>query len=193
MTDLPRDEPSPRDFNEDAFGIPARYFGYLTPELPAAIGRIVMLSALLESRISALASSVENKEQAFYASNDPIENLRVCERRLPMYDRGTEERSFAASTMMLVAESRAIVSARNAIVHRVWPRAGQSGWGGWKPLRKKERGGAAEWTEWTDYTSEGLGTLIHALIALIDRYSDAVAAAGSFPRRPDGNTPHAEN
>lgn len=165
--------------------VPEAFFGYVSPELPAAIGRIVMLSALLESKLAALASSVENKEQAFYASNDASENIRICERRLPLYIRTDDESRFAESALAVVDETRSVLGARNAIVHRVWPRAGQAGWGGWKPLRRKERGTSVTWTEWTDYSPDDLSSLIEALVDVIERYADVVAAAGAFPRWPD--------
>lgn len=165
--------------------VPESFFGHLSPELPAAIGRIVMLSALLESKLAALASSVENKEQAFYASNDPSENIRICERRLPLYIGSDDESRFAQSGLSLVDETKSVLSARNAIVHRVWPRAGQAGWGGWKPLRRKERGNSVAWTEWADYSPGDLSALIEALVDVIRRYADLIATAGAFPRRPD--------
>lgn len=149
-----------------------------------------MLSALLESKLVALASSVENKEQAFYASNDPGDNIRICEHRLPPYNRTEDESRFGQDGLLLVDETRSVLGAWNAIVHRVWPRAGQTGWGGWKPLRRKERGNSSAWTEWTDYSPEDFSELIEALVDVIRRYAGLIASAGSFPRRPDPNTMH---
>ncbi len=42
----------------DPYAVPSRIFGSIDPELPAMIGRIVMLSALLEHQVAVLASSV---------------------------------------------------------------------------------------------------------------------------------------
>jgi hypothetical protein len=165
--------------------VPESFFGYLSPELPAAIGRIVMLSALLESKVAALASSVENREQAFYASNEVSENIRICERGLPLYSRTNDESRFAISAMAVVDEARSVLSARNAIVHRVRPRAGLAGWGGWKPLRRKERGTSVTWAEWTDDSPDDLSLLIGSLVDVIERYADIIATAGSFSSRPD--------
>lgn len=167
----------------DAYGVPERLFGFLTPELPAAIGRIVMLSALLESKIAALASSVENKEQAFYAANDVSDNCRIIHSRVELYRRNPSEETFARAAQEATADSTSLLDARNKIVHRVWPKAGVDGWGGWKPLRKNQRENLVEWTEWTNYTEPDMKRLIRELIANLERYPDLIASAGSFERR----------
>jgi|GEM_PF-3083614 len=173
----------------DPYGIPERFFGPLSPELPALIGRVVMLSTLLETKVWAFACSIANEPQSEYAATNVSENITLSKKRLEHYQMNVKERTFALKADELLDDINTALSARNEIIHRVWPKSGLDEWAGWKHIRKNNRvsldeiSGEVKWTNWSSYSRHDLIALISKMIQLIDHATELVAEVGSIPRR----------
>lgn len=160
--------------DEDQYGIPLSVFGPIDPELPALIGRIVMLSALAETKVDALASSLSRAPQSSTAGRNFGTNLGTCRTALAKLE--GPRKPFARSTLVLLNEVDEAMQARHAVVHRVWPRAAGQ-WGGWKPIPPGKRDpGAVEWSEWQDLDRERLVADVRLWVALLKRLDDALGS-----------------
>lgn len=167
----------------DSYGIPENAFGPLNPELPGAIGRVVMLSALIEARIEHLLAGLTTDLPPSFAGKDVSSNIAACEKLLISYDRNGLERRFSSETAALLGEATAALQSRNGIVHRVWAKAGVGEWWGWKPRPASQRKKTPD--EIHDYlamTPDDFQALITKLVKVLDGINNAVSFAGSFPR-----------
>ncbi len=86
-----------------------------------------MLAALLETRVEAVVSSVDNRAQEVHAGAAVGANLTLATDRLRLYDSTDAERQFAAQGIVLMGEVRAALFRRNDLAHRVWSTAGLTG------------------------------------------------------------------
>lgn len=148
----------------DNFGVPDHVFGPLDPDLPALIGRIVMLGALLETKVAALRSALEGVPEATVASIALGTNLRESMSELHRFE-GVAPPAFLEDARALLSRVSSANQMRNSIVHRVWSHAGVAEWAGWKPTRADEVK-PPEWTDWKRYTREGLMSFLAELVAL---------------------------
>ena len=163
----------------DPYGIPEGMFGPLDPELPALIGRIAMLSALLETRVDSLASSLSRALQSETAGRNPTDNIGACRKTLAAIEADPARAAFAARTAKLLDEIESALKARNAVIHRVWPKAGLAGWAGWKPIRKKKGDrDDREWTDWKSFSRAELVADVSRLVRLISEMGDVLAETG---------------
>ena len=169
----------------DEYGIPEGFFGPVAPELPALIGRVVMLSALLETKIWHLASSIGEGTQEKYARKRPIQNLRFAQRRILLYQENVTEVHFSQSVRSLLTEAEEILELRNGVVHGVWPVSGAEEWAFWKP-RSGRRDDNEDWIETKEYSKVELGELVRRLVQLVRVAEAVIAAAGSMPARKLG-------
>jgi hypothetical protein len=171
----------------DMYGIPENAFGPLNPELPGAIGRVVMLSALIEARIEHLLAGLTTDLPPTFTGKDVSANILVCEKLLVGYDQNDSERRFSSATAILLREAATALRSRNGIVHRVWARAGVGEWWGWKPRPASQRKKAPnEIHDYLGITPEDFQALITKLVEVLDGINKAVALAASFPRRVSG-------
>lgn len=166
----------------DEFGIPVNMFGPIDPELPALVGRIVMLTALLETKLAALSAAIADDPQGAYYGRPPRANVSFCIERLTGLGGSPAEDAWAASATALVERCHSAMKRRNSVVHRVWSKAGRDAWGGWKPAPSGSAHASADWRDWT---RESLLQFIHELVALTQDFSLVTSAAASFAQRQD--------
>ena len=163
----------------DPYGIPESIFGTLDPELPALIGRIVILSALIESKVDSLASSLSREFQDVTAGRPFAVNLNACRTSLEQLAKDPTREKYIDTTATTLTEVAVALRARHEVAHRVWPHAGSAGWGGWKPTPKARREAESErWTDWRNFTRDELLGDVVRLVRLVDEIGDALAGAG---------------
>lgn len=135
-----------------------------------------MLAALLETKVEAVVSAVATGTQDVYAGEPVGSNLKLAKQRLALYQTGEQERHFSSIGTALLDDVAAALEQRNALVHRVWAHAGMTGWGGWKPLRKRQRDRSSQWfISWDDVSPDDLMNLIAKMVELIERISAFIA------------------
>lgn len=164
----------------DLYGIPEGFFGPLSSELPALIGRIVMLSALLETKIWYLASSVSDETQERYSRERVSENIKLTRKRLLLYQDDEKEKKFSQSAAKLLTGAEKVLDLRNAIVHGVWPESGVGTWMLWKPQLKK-RGENMDWIMKKEFSRDDLRDAVTSIIQLVHFAEVVIAEAGSMP------------
>jgi hypothetical protein len=153
----------------DPYGIPYNVLGPLDPELPALIGRVVMLAALLEARVSSLRSGLAQQPEADFAGLQVGTNLTACRKRAVALDGRLGELGPSLSELLDRLEDANTL--RNELVHRVWAQAGLREWAGWKPLPARKRDSPA-WTDWRPFSRDQLAGLVDELLALITATTD---------------------
>lgn len=169
----------------DGYEIPAGFFPSYAPLLPNSIGKVVMLAALLETKIEALASSVDNQTQDVYGGQGTVKNADTIRGRLRLYKENPAEAEFGRRTQAFLVDAESILDERNFIVHGVWPKHTETGWWAWKPRRYKKGSKVVDWIEGRDITKDDFFRICDALVELIHRAQALIADAGSIPRRKD--------
>lgn len=168
----------------ESFQTPEGLFSHLDPNFLPLIGKVTVLSALLEAKVWMIVSSIDNKAQSAYAGENVSENLKLGKERLKLYNKDDLERRFALSAEVLFDDISKALATRNELVHRVWSiSAGGVTWG-WKPLRNK-REEPVEWSDWRSFPHTELDDFIAFMGQLISRARQTNADAGSVPRRAD--------
>ncbi|GAA3734805.1 hypothetical protein GCM10022239_08670 [Leifsonia bigeumensis] len=166
------------------FQIPEGIFGYVPPRLPTLIGKVVMLAALLETKIEGLTSSVDNATQDVHGGRGFAVNSTAIKKRLSSYEANPAEQAFSAEVRVLLAEIEDVLEDRNFIVHGVWPKSSDFAWWGWKPRRKSKTSSRLDWIEGRTLTPEEFIETCETLVSLLDRTQRAIEMAGSMSRRP---------
>ncbi|WP_349902132.1 hypothetical protein [Parafrigoribacterium humi] len=180
------EQPIPREtpISFPDFVIPEGIFRYVPSRLPTLIGKVVMLAALLETKVEGLASSVDNATQDVYGGRGFVENSSTIRKRLQHYCRDAAEQEFSANVSILLDEVDAVLEDRNFIVHGVWPKSTDFAWWGWKPRRKTKSSSRPDWIEGRTFSPDEFVEICQTLVALLDRAQRAIEVAGSLPRRP---------
>jgi len=133
----------------DEWGVPASMFGGAVPdEFAAALARVAMLSALVESKLLGLLSTVGAEPQDVWAGKAAGEILSKLE---TIAVAGMPARQSAPAALLdalrvEVVAARSDAHARNELLHAVWPVPLVDGGLGWKLLPKKQRDVYAQWS-----------------------------------------------
>lgn len=172
----------------DAYGIPEGMFGQIDPELPALIGRVVMVAALHESKVAGLAANLGWEVPTVYDRATAQANIDHCIDRLGQYDSSDLAVAWATNAVGVVKDAERALRRRHSIVHRVWPHATGEQYGGWK--QKPEPDAKGRKSQWKDFTREELIGDLNVLLSLIPRIRDVLPHAGSFPRPPASRNTH---
>ena len=134
----------------DSFGIPNSIFGTFSPILPAAVGRVVMFTALLENKIWQIRSSLESTLQEEVADKSVKINLDASLAYLNKIEVSEGNAKFHTEVVECLLAVQTAMEQRNGIVHRVWTYKESKVYFGWKPVRRsnrKELDGKAEWID----------------------------------------------
>ena len=176
----------PPDTSESVpdFMIPEGIFGYVPTMLPTLIGKVVMLAALLETKVEGLASSLDNATQDVHGGQGFAVNSTTIRRRLASYESNPVEATFSDEVRELLVDIEAALTDRNFIVHGVWPKSSDFVWWGWKPKRSKKNSPQPEWIEGRTLTPDEFVETCERLVGLLERIQRAIESAGSLPRRP---------
>jgi uncharacterized protein YbdZ (MbtH family) len=159
----------------DQYGIPGNTFGNVPEEFYAIVGRVVMLSALIENRYAAIITKLAGKTEADYAGK-PVGELHKIRDRLEQ-DHGLSERVVA-----IRSELDEVLKQRNEIVHSLWPSPSMDLARGWRPVVESKRVESDNHIVWIEHTTETLRVLINRLVAV-------KAELGSLFHDPDGLEP----
>jgi hypothetical protein len=165
--------------------IPVGFFapGPIDPRLPFYIGQIVMLSALLDKDVAAMAAAVGTiPDQNAYLASDVTQNIRVCLERFPRYSEPWQVDAIERARPIL-DEIAILSNERNEIVHRVWSIAVGDAWGGYKGSRSKDpRKRDAERDAGWGYSPKRMEEIIDRMVTCADRGRDVVPLIVGLPR-----------
>ncbi len=180
--DRPQEQPR-APVADDDYEIPDGLFGFVPEALPRLIGKVVMLAALLETKIEALASQVDDHPQAFFGGRGPGANSDTIRERLALYQSTPDEVAFSLRVMSFLKDANEELELRNFIVHGVWPATDRPGWWGWKPIRQKRGVSAPVWIDDKTLEASDFIALCEELYELIERAAALIPYAGGLSRR----------
>jgi hypothetical protein len=181
--DRPEEEPKVVVAEND-FEIPQGLFGFVPEALPRLIGKVVMLAALLETKIEALASQLDNHPQAFFGGRGPGANSEIIRARLPLYQSTPDEVALSLRIESFLVDANNALELRNFIVHGVWPSTNRRGWWAWKPIRQKRGVNSPRWIDDKTLVAGDFVSLCGELNKLIERAAPLIAYSGGVARRP---------
>lgn len=173
-TAVPKDDPgdSPRRSSvhsmwgqRDRFGVPANTFGAVPDEFYGAVGRVVMLSALVENTFAFVVTTLDRKQEADYAGQ-PIGQLQKT------LDRIAKDRVLSQRFVDARAEMIEVLEERNAIVHSLWPSPTMDAARGWRPVVERKRNPSGEHIAWVEHTDATLTALIGRLLNVYSALRD---------------------
>jgi hypothetical protein len=139
-------------------------FGAIPEEFYSAVGRIVMLSALVENTFAHVVTTLDRKQEVDYAGQ-PLGQLQKTLDRIAN-DRVLSQRLVDARVEMIEA-----LEERNAIVHSLWPSPTMASARGWRPVVERKRGPSGEHIIWVEHTEETLTALIGRLLKVYSALS----------------------
>lgn len=125
----------------DEFGVPSNMFGYVPEDFIRALGRIVMLSALVENLLAHLVARtgrLDSEETMTWAAG----------RLTAALDRIANVRKLDPRVLEVKAEVRQLLDVRNALVHSMWPFHGGRAPRGWRYPPGRKGDSELDSTEW---------------------------------------------
>jgi hypothetical protein len=157
--------------------IPEHFFGDLTDDFYAGIGRTTNQCALLEDRLRALLQAMEHVAQTEY-SNKPAGTLvNMAEARAQTL--GNDWATFD----QFVGRIRAVLGHRNDLVHNIWQPKPEGQFFGHRVVQKSgER-------ESTVIPLKKVQDGVSELVALHEQWRYWYTLAGSLPFEPQQSTP----
>jgi hypothetical protein len=171
----------------DSYEFAANMFGYVPDWLPAMIGKVVMVAALVEGKVDGLLMNLDSGFQNIHAGKPVMSNIRTCRSRLEYI--GERFPQLVATIQPLLVDVEVVLHRRNALVHSLWPDNNDEVARGWRNLPPNQRdeaveGSEARWTEWTEIGRHDCTDLLRTLEKLVDRLVEAIAASGSVNAPP---------
>lgn len=149
----------------DTCGIPDNMFGPVPEQFFGLLGRIVMVTSLLELRVLDLLTELEQIPQQVHAGRPGAELIKACRRRLGDYDP-----AFAEAAAAVLDRVRDALHRRNAVVHSIWPAPRAESAYGWRPLPKGQRQRASSWLPYQslEVSAAQLRELVAGCVAMVD-------------------------
>lgn len=184
LNDCGTREGDPVSAGADRWGVPNTMFGGPIPdEFAAAIARVALLSALVESKLHGLLSTVGADPQDTWAGLPAGAVLDELDRitRAGMPARRSAPPELLHALHAEVAAARADARTRNELLHAVWPLPRVDGGVGWKPLPPKQRDNAAAWSR---AVTGDFRPLITRLVKHVDIIDTLRAQAEELTREP---------
>jgi hypothetical protein len=118
----------------DRYGIPNKTFGLVPEAFYGMVGRVAMLSALLELRLLDLRTELCRAPQDAYTGQSGTTLIGECRARLPQY-----EPAFADTAGVVLGAAREALLKRHEVIHSVWPEPGLDSAYGWRPVPERRR------------------------------------------------------
>ncbi|RPE77881.1 MULTISPECIES: hypothetical protein [unclassified Frondihabitans] len=169
---------------EDQYGIPQRVMTTREEELMGLLGRTAALASVVEMKIAAVASNVEDEVAEQYFAATRAENEKTIRKRLRLYTE-PHEQDVVARLLASLLIARDALDDRNQILQRVWTRAVPDVpgvWFGYKSVRA-DRSGRDARLDGRVFTPHDFEPVFRRLVEAIDVMSESVALSGSLTRR----------
>lgn len=156
----------------------AEFFGPVPAWLPATIGQVVMLSALLEQRVEGLAALLSCRDQSEVAGQAFSESVRTCRNALDRL--GTAGAPEIVEARRVLTDIEKTIGRRNVVVHAVWRRTDAESLKTAQHIRSKQRPASSEWLAWEHWSRERLEELVDDLVAALRAIRPILGRSGSW-------------
>ncbi len=166
--------------SRDAFGVPANMLGSVPEEFYAVVGRVVMVSAIVELRLWDLAQVLDRtKPQHEYAGKSAQQMINCCGELLAV----PEFADLRDEGTALLRRIQTAFKDRNTVVHSAWPSPTLETAFAWRPVTANKRlRSDPDFTLHLDTDEAWFRDLILRLVRLVDdlgRFRDRVPTAAS--------------
>lgn len=148
---------------KDQYGVPESMFGPVPEEFYGLVGRVVMLSTLVEDRMLMLLWAMDDKPQPTHAGKPFWQLQQLIEQRIDSMGRDLH-----AEITDVVARVAAAMDRRNGLVHSLWPNPTLEEAQGWRSKRVPKGTPGGSEIVWTPTSARAMTDDIAELIALND-------------------------
>ena len=148
---------------KDRWGVPAAMFGDAPEDFYSLVGRVALISALLEDRLHVLYCALARAPQDCLAGEPGRLLIRKCRQHT---DAVPDERRDDAEAFLDAADAALLL--RNEVVHSLWPFTGRDKTHGWRDIPRNRRD-SAEIVQWTSLDAGQLPELVVDLVGLVER------------------------
>jgi hypothetical protein len=166
-------------FMPDRYGIPDNMFGSVPEDFYALVGRVALVSTMVEDRVLGLLWALDDQDQPTYAGLPASQLSEEVTKRLDAL-----EPALGLEIRRLLSRVSAALDRRHALVHSLWPNPQEHRAQGWRSRRlPKSLGGGSE-IVWTLTSVATLEDDLRELVHLADvtlRAMNAVWAARGRP------------
>lgn len=145
----------------DCYGIPARFFGRVDEEFFGLIGRVTMVAAALENRLTILVTELTGSSQGKRAG-------KMAGALIPEIEQALENRpaEFKAEGNVLIERLRRAFEGRNEVVHSLWPNPHLARAWGHRLVRPRNQTTPGDPSAAVETNEESLIALIKTLVSL---------------------------
>jgi hypothetical protein len=143
-------------FSSDRYRVPGRFFRDVPEDFYGLVGRVAMLSALLEDRLHVLYCALAGAHQDKLAGESGTRLVKECRERL---DRLRDEHRAEAAAFL--DRAQAALNRRHEVVHSLWPFTEGPDARGWRDTR-------SQLAKWTELTASDLPMLVTDFVGLVD-------------------------
>lgn len=147
----------------DPYGIPPNMFGIVPEELFGALGRVVMVAALLELQLLDLVTTLDQASQETHAGQSGTQLIKAC--RTLVDDL---EPSLRAMVVPVLDRADDELAMRNAVVHSLWPSPTATYAYGWRPVTKSKRMSPGQANVAIEVSLPELGDLIRRTVRVVE-------------------------
>lgn len=158
----------------DRYGIPENMFGEVPEDFYALVGRIALVSTLVEDRLLGILWALDDQPQPTHAGHSASRIKELVEARLHKVSSPVADRIQSLLDRISKALER-----RHALVHSLWPNPTEHQAEGWRSRRlPKALGGGSE-IVWTQTSVDALQVDLRDLIDLTEEALIAMTAVWS--------------
>jgi hypothetical protein len=151
----------------DRFGVPELMFGPVPDDFYSLVGRIALVSTLLEDRVLGLLWALDDESQPTHAGRPASQIAAEIDARLVKHAAHLGE-DLVSRIRKSLEEVSAALEQRHALIHSLWPNPTAEHAEGWRSRRlHKSLGGGSE-IVWTKTSVEMLEKDLRQLVRLVD-------------------------
>ncbi|RYU15551.1 hypothetical protein [Nocardioides iriomotensis] len=147
----------------DQYGVPESMFGPVPEEFYGLVGRVVMVSTLVEDRTLMLLWALDDQPQPTHAGKPFWQLRQLIEQRLD--DVASDLRAEIAAVMSRVSEA---MDRRNGLVHSLWPNPSLEEAQGWRSKRVPNGTPGGSEIVWTPTSEQAMAGDLLELVELND-------------------------
>jgi hypothetical protein len=151
----------------DDYGIPVMFFGAVSEEFYGMVGRVAMVSTLVEDKLLGLVWALDQKHtQDKRAGEMGAQLIKLCRRLLVQLP------TIETQGSDLLERAQNALAARNVIVHSLWPNPGPETAFRHRPLLDRLRDPPHQWMDMAEIEISEIQQLIRTLAELVTELGD---------------------
>lgn len=151
----------------DRFGVPDNMFGPMPEDFYAAVGRVVLIAALLDVKLADLLNTLDRVPQTTHAGKHGAELVKSALKSLESTHPALRDPGEA-----VLVEARDALDRRNDVVHNVWTAPTSDTAYGWRAVHRSKRSEPHQPHIGTTMALADLSDFIRRLVRLVPQIDD---------------------